>query len=126
MTERLVNAISNPFTTWIGHLSGRLLLKREPFDFSLDAVLDACQEHGVGLEINANPRRLDIDWRHIPAVRKRGIDILICPDAHSIEGVDDIDYGVSIARKGGLAPSNIMNCMPLAEFEAYLSEKKPT
>jgi len=108
-TERVVRAIENPYTTILGHPTGRLLLSREGYPLDWDAVLDACARRGVAIELNANPYRLDLDWTHIPEALRRGIRISINPDAHSKDGIHDIRYGVLAARKGGLTAQGCLN-----------------
>jgi DNA polymerase (family 10) len=108
-TERVVRAIENPFTTILGHPTGRLLLSREGYPLDWDAVFEACVKHKVAIELNANPYRLDIDWTLIPEATRRGIRISINPDAHSKDGIHDIRYGVMVARKGGLTAAGCFN-----------------
>jgi DNA polymerase (family 10) len=123
-TERILRAIENPYTTILGHPTGRLLLSREGYPLDWDAILDACAKFGVSIELNANPYRLDIDWTLIPEAIKRGIQISINPDAHSKEGIADIRYGVLAARKGYLTAENCLNHLDAVKFEAYLQRKK--
>jgi len=108
-TERVVRAIENPYATILGHPTGRLLLSREGYPLDWDAVFDACARHGVAIELNANPYRLDLDWTLIPEALRRGIRISINPDAHSKDGIHDIRYGVLAARKGGLTTAGCFN-----------------
>ncbi|MCC6462272.1 MAG: DNA polymerase/3'-5' exonuclease PolX [Saprospiraceae bacterium] len=117
-TERVVRAIENPYTTILGHPTGRLLLSREGYPLDWDAVLEACARCGVSIELNANPYRLDIDWTLIPAAVRQGIRISINPDAHSQEGIHDIRYGVLVARKGGLTAAECFNAAPLLRQKA--------
>ncbi|CAH0999879.1 DNA polymerase/3'-5' exonuclease PolX [Neolewinella maritima] len=120
-TERLLNAISNPFTTILGHPTGRLLLSREGYPIDHRRVIDACAEHGVAIELNANPYRLDLDWTWIPYARERGVLVAIDPDAHSTAGIDDIRYGVLAARKGGLTAADCLSARSLTEFSKHLN-----
>lgn len=113
MTNRLVKALENPRLTMLGHMSGRLLLSRDPYDFDLDAVLAAAAKHGKAIELNANPHRLDIDWRYLARARDLGIAIAINPDAHSPDGLADVRWGIEMARKGGLTAADILNAKPL-------------
>lgn len=108
-TERVLRAIENPYTTILGHPTGRLLLSREGYPLDWDAVLDACAKHKVAIELNANPYRLDIDWTLIQEAVRRGIPISINPDAHSKDGIHDLRYGVFAARKGGLTAAQCLN-----------------
>ena len=108
-TRRLLAAIENPYTTILGHPTGRLLLGRAGYPIDHAAIIDACAEHGVAIELNANPYRLDLDWTWIPYAVKRGVKVSINPDAHSIGGIDDIRYGVLAARKGGLSAADCWN-----------------
>ena len=122
-TKRLIGAIRNPFTTILGHPTGRLLLSREGYPLDMDAVFDACAEHRVAIEINANPHRLDLDWRHIRKAKERGIKFCIGPDAHSVEGLADVDFGLGIARKGWLEKKDLLNCMDAEELLAWRQSK---
>jgi DNA polymerase (family X) len=115
-TERVVRAVENPYTTILGHPTGRLLLSREGYPLDWDAVLDACARCNVAIELNANPYRLDIDWTLIPQALERGIAISINPDAHSRDGYDDLRYGVLAARKGGLTAAQCLNALDLNDF----------
>ena len=124
MTKRLVKVLENPATTWLGHWTGRLLLGREGFDFDHEQVLDTAAKHGKGIELNANPYRLDMDWRMAPAAAKRKIPIGIFPDAHSAGGLSDVRYGVWMARKAGLTKEQVVNTLPAKEMEAWLQARK--
>ncbi|HRK36208.1 MAG TPA: DNA polymerase/3'-5' exonuclease PolX, partial [Candidatus Hydrogenedentes bacterium] len=115
-TKRVIRAVENPFTVVLGHLTGRLLLSREGYPLNMEQVVDACIANKVAIEINANPLRLDMDWRHIKRARDKGAMFSIGPDAHSVEGLDDTQYGVGIARKGWLGPEHLLNCMPAQEL----------
>jgi len=101
-TERLLQAIKNPFTTILGHPTGRLLLRRAGYPIDHEAILDACVEHQVIVEINAHPSRLDWDWRWIHAGIQKGVIFSINPDAHTKEGYQDMFYGICMGRKGAL------------------------
>jgi len=122
-TRRIVRAIENPYTTILGHPTGRLLLAREGYPLNIDKVLDACAANGVAVEINANPHRLDLDWRHIRRAKEKGVKLCIGPDAHSVEGLGDMVYGIGIARKGWVEPGDLLNCMTLEEFLAWRKSK---
>jgi DNA polymerase (family X) len=110
-TRRMLRAISNPYVDIIGHPTGRILLGREGYTLDLDAVIDAAAAQGVCIEINAHPSRLDLDWRYLHRARDKSIKIPINPDAHVIDGLDDMRYGVGIARKGWLRASDVLNTM---------------
>lgn len=108
-TQRLLTAIANPHTTILGHPTGRLLLSRAGYPIDHRRIIDACAEHKVAIELNANPYRLDLDWSWIPYAMEKGVPVSINPDAHSMGGIDDIKYGVMAARKGGLTAAACWN-----------------
>jgi len=114
-TKRVVKAVENPYTTILGHPTGRLLLQRKGFPLNFDKVF----ANNVAIEINASPHRLDLDWRQVRRARDRGLMISIGPDAHSVEGIHDMVYGVGVARKGWLEPENVLNCITLDAFRAW-------
>ena len=120
-TERLLAAIANPHTTILGHPTGRLLLSREGYPIDHRRIIDACAEHGVAIELNANPYRLDLDWTWIPYARERGVLVAIDPDAHATGGIDDIRCGVLAARKGGLTAAGCLSALSLRAFSDWLS-----
>ena len=121
--QRLLAAIAHPRTTILGHPTGRLLLSREGYPIDHRRVIDACAEHRVAIELNANPYRLDLDWSCIPYARERGVLVSINPDAHSTGGIDDIRYGVLAARKGGLTREGCLTAFSLARFLDYLGRQ---
>lgn len=121
MTKRICAALRNPATTWLGHWTGRLLLGREGFDFDVEEVLKCAAEEGKSLELNANPYRLDVDWRILPRVVELGIPIGIHPDAHSVGGLADTRYGVWMARKAGLTAKEVLNTKSAKEMAAWLT-----
>lgn len=123
-TKRLVKAIENPFTTILGHMTGRQLLIRPGYPVDFKKVIDACAANKVVIEINANPYRLDMDWSHIPYALEKGVMISIDPDAHSIGEIDNIRWGVCAARKGGLTRAMTWNAMPLNKIKQWLDEKR--
>lgn len=123
-TARLIKAIENPYTTILGHMTGRQLLVRPGYPVDFIKVIDACAANGVVIEINANPYRLDMDWSHIPYALEKGVMISINPDAHSIHEIDNIRWGVSAARKGGLTKDMTWNAMPLVSIKQWLKRKK--
>ncbi len=119
MTKRLVKAISDRHTRILGHISGRLLLAREPYSFDAEAVFEAAAKHKVAIEINANPHRLDLDWRFLQQAKAAGVKFSINPDAHSLNGLSDTFFGVGIARKGWLTKEDVINTQSLAEIKEY-------
>ncbi|MEM9836952.1 MAG: PHP domain-containing protein [Bacteroidota bacterium] len=118
-TQRLLTAIANPYTHILGHPTGRLLLSRAGYPIDHKAIIDACAEHRVCIELNANPMRLDLDWSWIPYAIERGVPISINPDAHSVGGIQDVRYGVLAARKGGLTEKLCLNTRSITEFLAW-------
>ena len=121
-TQRLLTAIENPYTTILGHPTGRLLLSRKGYPLDHQRIIDACAANGVSIELNANPYRLDIDWTWIPYAREKGVLISVNPDAHSIAGIQDVRFGVLSARKGGLTKEGCLNAMGLTEFSAFIKK----
>ncbi|REJ81778.1 MAG: DNA polymerase/3'-5' exonuclease PolX [Bacteroidetes bacterium] len=119
-TQRLIRAIENPFTTILGHPSGRLLLAREAYPLDYKKVIDACAANGVIIELNANPHRLDLDWRHLPYALEKNVMISINPDAHRKDGYHDMHYGVCVARKGGLTKDMTFNALSLERISEYM------
>lgn len=124
MTRRIIRAISNPHVTILGHLTGRLLLSREPYAVDVPAVIEAAAATGVIIELNANPRRLDLDWRWWPLAKEKGVRCAINPDAHSTRGLRDLYFGVGIARKGWLTRDDVVNCEPLSRVRQTLSARR--
>ncbi len=122
-TARLLKAIENPYTTILGHPTGRLLLGRPGYPINHKKVIDACAANNVAIELNAHPYRLDIDWRWIPYCLEKEVMISINPDAHQLKGYHDMQYGTHVARKGLLTKDNCLNAMNLNTFENYLSKK---
>jgi len=123
-TSRLIKAIENPYTTILGHPTGRLLLKREGYPINFKKVIDACAANGVSIEINANPYRLDLDWRWVRYALDKGIMICINPDAHEMAGYLDMQYGVHVGRKAGLTKEMTLNALSLNEISNYFQHKK--
>jgi DNA polymerase (family X) len=124
MTQRVIRAIENPLVTVLAHPTGRLLLKREPYQIDIPAVLDAAARTGTWIELNAAPKRLDLDWRWWPLAKKKGVKCVINPDAHRTERLQDLWFGIGIARKGWLTKDDVMNCLPLEKIEAALRAKR--
>ncbi|MCW3123436.1 MAG: polymerase family protein [Flavipsychrobacter sp.] len=118
--DRVLTAVRNPYTAILGHPTGRLLLSRKGYPLDHKVLIDACAEHSVVIEINAHPRRLDIDWRWVEYAIEKGVLLSINPDAHSIDGFKDTYYGVMVAQKGGLTASNNLSSFTLAQFEEFL------
>ena len=123
-TRRMLRAISNPYVDIIGHPTGRILLSREGYTLDVDAVIDAAADHGVCIEVNADPSRLDLDWRYLHRARDKGIKIPIDPDAHTINGLDNMHYGVGIARKGWLRASDVLNTMQTEEILDFFRSRR--
>jgi DNA polymerase (family 10) len=123
-TKRIIRAIENPHVTMLGHVTGRLLLQRPGYAVNVPAVIDAAAETGTIIEINANPWRLDMDWRWWKLAKEKGVKTSINPDAHSTRGLQDVFYGVRIARKGWLTKADVVNCLPLGKVEAALKAKR--
>lgn len=123
-TARLLRAIENPYTTILGHPTGRLLLSREGYPIDHRAIINACAEHQVVIEINASPYRLDIDWRWIDYAQQQGVMLSINPDAHSTAGLLDMHYGVAVGRKGGLLKTMTFNALSLEEMLDWLQKRK--
>ncbi|HXZ25525.1 MAG TPA: DNA polymerase/3'-5' exonuclease PolX [Nitrospiria bacterium] len=124
MTDRVVRAISHPAVTILGHPTGRLLLSRESYLLDLSRVLDAARRHAVAIELNANPHRLDLDWRFCKDARDRGVIVSINPDAHTAEGLGDLRYGVGIARKGWLTRDDVLNTRSAERIRQTWSAKR--
>ena len=124
MTERIVRAIRNPWVTFLGHLTGRLLLSREGYQVDYDRIFDEAGKRGVMIEINGNPRRLDLDWRLMRRAIERGVIFSINPDAHSTGELGNVLPGTWAARKGGVGPEHVFNTLPLREVEAFFTRRK--
>jgi DNA polymerase (family 10) len=120
---RLINAIENPFTSILGHMTGRLLLSRNGYPIDHKKIIEACAANNVVIEINANPRRLDMDWKWIDYALDKGVLLSINPDAHTLDEYDNIKYGVLTAQKGGLTAANNLSSFSLREFEDWLVEQ---
>jgi DNA polymerase (family X) len=123
-TDRLIGAVENPYTTILGHPTGRLLLRREGYPIDHKAVIDACARQGVIIEINANPWRLDLDWRWVEYALGKGVMLSINPDAHSTEGYHDMRYGVLMGRKGGLTREMTFNAFSVDQVAAHFGQRK--
>jgi len=123
-TRRLIRAAENPWVHMLGHLTGRLLLEREPYPVNIHAVLDACAETGTWVELNCNPRRFDLDWRHWPYAKSRGVKCVINPDAHRNEHAGFLRLGAGIARKSWLEKGDVINALPLKSLLNQLKLKR--
>jgi DNA polymerase (family 10) len=122
--KRLLGAITNPYTTILGHMTGRLLLRRKGYPVDHKMIIDACAENHVVIEINASPSRLDIDWRWIDYAMEKGLMLSINPDAHTTEEFQNIKYGVLVAQKGALPGERNLSSMGLKQFEDFLLKIK--
>jgi DNA polymerase (family 10) len=123
-TKRLIRAAENPHVHLLGHPTGRLLLRREPAPVNLPAVIDACAATGTWIELNCNPYRFDLDWRHWPYARSRGVKCVINPDAHRFEHTGFLRLGAGVARKGWLTPADVINTLPLDQLRRALAAKR--
>ena len=123
MTARIIRAVENPYTDLLGHPSGRLLLARDAYKMDTQKIIDACAANSVAIEINSHPKRLDLDWRWIYYAREKGCIFSINADAHSIEDIDMLKYGILMGRKGGLMSSEVINCYDSESFKKFLNRK---
>ncbi len=124
MTQRVIRALENSFVTMLAHPTGRLLLKRDPYQIDIPAVLDAAASTGTWIELNAAPKRLDLDWRWWPLAKQKGVKCVINPDAHRTERLQDLWFGIGIARKGWLTKDDVVNCLPVGKIEQALRAKR--
>ena len=122
MTARIISAMENEYVTMLGHLTGRLLLKRNPYAVNVDKIIDCAAETGTVIELNCNPMRLDMDWRHWKKAKDKGVKCSINPDAHRTEQLQYLSYGVRLARKGWLTKEDVINTKNLSEIEAWLGK----
>ncbi|MEN6624188.1 MAG: DNA polymerase/3'-5' exonuclease PolX [Smithella sp.] len=125
MNERIIKALQNPYTTMLAHPTGRLLLAREPYAVNIMEIINAAARFNKIIELNANPHRLDLDWRNCIYARKKGVKISINPDAHNSAGLADISMGIKIARKGWLEKSDCINCLNLEKMKKFLAGNNP-
>ena len=123
MTARIIKAVENENTDLLAHPTGRLLLSRDPYNVDIKKVIEACSRNDVAIEINANPNRLDLDWRNVYYAREMGCKISINADAHSLSGIDDTYFGMKIARKAGVQSSEVINCFSLEDFSRFINRK---
>jgi DNA polymerase (family X) len=124
MTQRVIRALENPFVTMLAHPTGRLLLKREPYQIDIPAMLDAAARTGTWIELNAAPKRLDLDWRWWPLAKEKRVKCVINPDAHRTQRLQDLWFGIGVARKGWLTKEDVVNCLPLGKIEKALRAKR--
>jgi DNA polymerase (family X) len=124
MTARVIRALESRLVTMLAHPTGRLLLKREPYQIDIPAILDAAARAGTWIELNAAPKRLDLDWRWWPLAKQKGVKCVINPDAHRTERLQDLWFGIGIARKGWLTKDDVVNCLPLGKVERALRLKR--
>ena len=124
MTARVIRAMENRFITILAHPTGRLLLKRDAYKIDIPAILDAAARTGTWIELNAAPKRLDLDWRWWPLAKQKGVKCVINPDAHRTERLQDLWFGIGIARKGWLTKHDVMNCLSLGKIEKALQAKR--
>ena len=122
MTARVIRAIENPHVTILGHSTGRLLLRRDPYAINLDKVIDAAAETGTVIELNCSAKRMDMDWRHWKKARDKGVLCAINTDAHSTDGLQALHFGVKVAQKGWLRRRDVLNTRPLDEVREFLKK----
>jgi DNA polymerase (family 10) len=116
--------MQNKYFQVLGHPSGRMLLTREPYQVNLNQLIEAAAEHQVAMEINANPQRLDLDWRYCHQAKKLGVKFVIGLDAHRLGMIEVLRYGVGIARKGWLTKDDILNTLALEDFQRSIRRSK--
>ncbi|MBN1397421.1 MAG: DNA polymerase/3'-5' exonuclease PolX [Bacteroidetes bacterium] len=119
-TKRIIKALKNKYVTMLGHPTGRLLLEREGYPVNMTEVINAAADYGKSIEINSHPMRLDLDWRYVKYAKEKGVRIFINPDAHHVDGLEDVRYGVGIARKGWLEAKDVVNTWLLLKVEKFL------
>lgn len=124
MTKRVMTALKNKYVTMIGHPTGRLIPTREPYPINLHEIVDAAADYGKALELNANPHRFDIDWKICKYAKSKGVPVSINPDAHSTEGLEDLKYGIGIARKGWLTKQDVLNTRSITDIMKFLASYK--
>jgi DNA polymerase (family 10) len=124
MTKRIIRAMENRYVTMLGHLTGRLLLMRDGYPVDVPAIIEAAAATGTIIELNANPRRLDMDWRWWPLAKEKGVKCAINPDAHHTSQLQFLHFGIGTARKGWLTREDVVNCLPLGKIEEVLAAKR--
>ena len=123
-TKRMIKALKNKYVTCIGHPTGRLLLNREGYPINMIEVINAASDYGKAIEINSHPFRLDLDWRYVKYAKEKKVPIFVNPDAHTVDGLEDVSYGVGIARKGWLEPRDVVNAWDLKKVTHYLESRR--
>lgn len=123
-TSRIIKALKNRYVTFLGHPTGRILLEREGYPLNIAEVIQAACDYGKGIEIDSHPVRLDLDWRHLKYAKEKGVKIFINPDAHATEGMEDVRYGVGMARKGWLEPDDVVNTWTIRQVEKYFKSAR--
>jgi DNA polymerase (family 10) len=123
MTNRIEKALENPYTTILGHPTGRLLLSRDGYELDMERILKKAAEKGIVIEINANPHRLDLDWRWCKKAREMGIRLMINPDAHSLPEIANTGFGTAMARKGWCEKKDIVNCLDVDSMKEFLKRQ---
>ncbi|HKS68790.1 MAG TPA: PHP domain-containing protein, partial [Ktedonobacterales bacterium] len=123
-TQRLIRALENPYTSILGHPTGRILLERTGYEPDMEAVIDRAGELGVAIELNGDPHRFDLDWRLIRYATERGVSIPITPDAHSPAGLQNVRYGLGVGRKGWLTASQVLNALPLEQLTRFFAAQR--
>jgi len=124
MTERMLRAAAHRHTDIVGHPTGRLLLGRAPIEFDVEAFLDACAEHRVAVELNANPHRLDLNERHLAMAKERGLLVSIAADAHATRELANLEHGIVVARRAGLTPEDVLNTRTLEELTGWIARRR--
>jgi DNA polymerase (family X) len=122
-TKRIIKALKNKYVTMLGHPTGRVLLEREGYPLNVTEIINAAADYGKAIEINSHPMRLDLDWRYVKYAKEKGVGIFINPDAHHVDGLSNIQYGIGIARKGWLEAKDVINTMPTPQVVKYLECK---
>lgn len=124
MTDRVLKAMDDPRLTILGHPTGRLLLTREPYAIDIEAVIEKAADTGTVIELNCDPHRLDLDWRHCRTAKELGVPIEIGPDAHSERRLDNVDIGIGMGRKAWLTANDVFNTRSADEIVAFAREKR--
>ena len=125
MTRRVLTAMDDPHLTILGHPTGRLLLSREPYPLDFEAVFRRAAERGIAIEVNADPHRLDLDWRLVRRARELGVVFAVGPDAHSLVGMANMEIGLGVARKGWLQAADVLNTLSADEFLEFARKRLP-